>query len=66
MGTMGISAGSIVYRQPTMPQSASMGVPSFAICARSYRIGTRKLATGGSSPSNQRTSTGSSAGVRAS
>ena len=37
----GISAGSLVYMQPTMPQSASMGVPSFAICSRLYRMTTR-------------------------
>ena len=41
MGTIGISAGSMVYRQPTMPQSAVMAVPSFASCSRSYRMGTR-------------------------
>ena len=29
IGAIGISAGSLVYMQPTMPQSASIGVPSY-------------------------------------
>ena len=33
-GAIGISSGCIVYRQPTTPQSASIGVPSRASCSR--------------------------------
>jgi len=66
MGAIGISSGVCVYRQPTMPQSPVIGAFSLASCAALYRMTIRYSATGGSTPSNQRTSTGSSADERAS
>jgi len=66
IGAIGISSGVAVYRHPTTPHSASIGLPSFASCPRLYRIATRYSATGGATPSNQRTSTGSSSFARAS
>ena len=41
IGAIGISVGSLVYRQPTMPQSPSIGVSSASNCSRLYRIGIR-------------------------